>query len=537
MGNVLNKPTTWLLACCLAATMTVLSAVPAFATNYSDQSTTYNSSTGEIILTFKTTDTFTNGSDWGFYFYTSLPEGLDGISGSEKWFGTPEGARYENYEYSYNDHLYGLAGDRRIVIKSVTKKSDGSTVDINDLSGTFYIAAGPITAEGKKAVDGYLGKFTYIGKDSPAAFKEVSGTLDAGYLPATVTLEAADGKIYTAIVDQTTGNWTASVPPNATYTVSVASGSGDYEGASTITVGADPMSGVSVPMTQTQQGKDKEAFAQYQADEGAAVASRHAAGESAAVAKLIDDAQAAVAAYVYDPARSLDENKAELAKIAAQLDADLKAQQDKEALSAFEDYRANKVSDVMDLHSNGESDAVKKIIDDGLAAIKAYPYDATKTLDQNKAVLDKLIATLNDEVESQEAADELAADKSNFEAYRTTKASQVAALHEKGESADMKALINAFEKAIADYQYDESKTLDQNKVELDKIISNLKIAINEQKTNELKPSKQIAKDTAKTKPLVKTGDRTGSDICFAFATLAAAGAVGIGAYRKHRKAS
>ena len=45
----------------------------------------------------------------------------------------------------------------------------------------------------------------------------------------------------------------------------------------------------------------------------------------------------------------------------------------------------------------------------------------------------------------------------------------------------MKALINAFEKAIADYQYDESKTLDQNKVELDKIISNLKIAINEQK--------------------------------------------------------
>ncbi len=84
MGNVLNKPTTWLLACCLAATMTVLSAVPAFATNYSDQSTTYNSSTGEIILTFKTTDTFTNGSDWGFYFYTSLPEGLDGISGSPR---------------------------------------------------------------------------------------------------------------------------------------------------------------------------------------------------------------------------------------------------------------------------------------------------------------------------------------------------------------------------------------------------------------------------------------------------------------------
>ena len=735
MENALKKPITWLLGFCLAVAIAALAATPAFATNYSNKSFTYDPVAGKVVIKFTTSSTMMGGTKWGFYFYDKQPQGLSGTNGAEKDMSLPENAQYNTYLYSYTEPML-KDGSHTISIDRVSVRG-GGTVNLNELSGTFYVAAGPITPT--QFVDCYMGSFTYVGKDSPEAKQRaVSGTVDAKYLPATVVLESG-GKTYAATVDQTTGAWTANVPANATYTVTVTSDSGDYSGTGTVAVADSPVTDAPVTITETQQGKDKasfetgrqskaaelaaqrqklvddgasqdvlgiidaaiqdvdgyvydttkdlaanekaltdivsamnadialqqdkEAFAKYQADQAAAVAARHAADESAEVEALIDDAKAAVEAYAYDDAKTLAENKAAIDDIVGAMNAEVAKQQDKEAFAAyrdeqseaaaalhadgeserieklindaqgaidasefddaktlaenkaaidevldglkdalafeahrdaqaqavaalhsdnesaetatlidaalealdnyaydgalsldknmaaideivarlnselFEGYRAAKTDDVAALHVDGESDAVKKLIDDGLSAIAAYTYDPAKSLEENKAALDKLMVELVDAVEAQKAAEQIAADKEAFESYRAAKAEQAAAMHAKGESADMKALIDSYQKAIADYRYDEGKSLEENKAALDKLIGEMKAAVEKQKNKEAQDAKQAVNKAKSPKALAKTGDDAGAAAGFAFAAIAAAGAVGFGAYRKVRKAS
>lgn len=664
MENALKKPITWLLGFCLAVAIAALAATPAFATNYSNKSFTYDPVAGKVVIKFTTSSTMMGGTKWGFYFYDKQPQGLAGTNGAEKDMALPENAQYNTYLYSYTEPML-RDGSHTISIDKVQDKS-GRTIDLNTLSGTFYVASGP-TVGTSRMVDCYLGTFTYTGKDSPEAKQRaVSGTVDAKYLPATVVLESG-GKTYPATVDQTTGAWTANVPANATYTVTVTSDSGDYSGTGTVTVADSPVTDVPVTITETQQGKDKasfetsrqskaaelaaqrqklvddgasqdvlgiidaaiqdvdgyvydttkdlaaneqaltdivsamnadiakqqdkEAFAAYRDEQSKAAAALHADGESERIKKLIDDAQGAIDASEFDDAKTLVENKAavdevlgglrdalafeahrdaqaqavsalhadgESAEDAALIDAALEALDDysyDEALGLdknnaavdeivaqvnsdlFEDYRTAKTDGVAALHADGESDAVKKLIDDGLAAVAAYAYDPAKSLAENKAELDQLMVELGDAVNAQKAAEQLAADKEAFESYRAAKAEQAAAMHAKGESADMKALVDSYQKAIANYRYDEGKSLEENKAALDKLIGDLKVAVEKQKAKEAQASKQAADKAKRPKALAKTGDDAGATAGIALAAIAAAGAAGFGAYRKIRKAS
>ena len=76
--------------------------------------------------------------------------------------------------------------------------------------------------------------------------------------------------------------------------------------------------------------------------------------------------------------------------------------------TAFDDYKAVIKASVKALAKKGDSDAVRRIIADAVAAIDALVYDETKTLDENKAAVDAA-ADISDALAAQRAADKAAA--------------------------------------------------------------------------------------------------------------------------------
>ena len=97
--------------------------------------------------------------------------------------------------------------------------------------------------------------------------------------------------------------------------------------------------------------------------------------------------------------------------------------------------------------------------------------DATKTeVDNAKTTLDTALQTAKD---AKAAADQLAANKAAFEAYKTE---QKTAADNKALSGDSQAcldLISAAKTAIDNLPYDESKSLEQNKAAVDAILTKL----------------------------------------------------------------
>ena len=130
---------------------------------------------------------------------------------------------------------------------------------------------------------------------------------------------------------------------------------------------------------------------------------------------------------------------------------------------------------------DGDSEAIQKLISDAKSAISALTYDESKTLAQNKSRVDAIMTKLASDVDNQRKA-ELAADKATFEQYKNTRSAATNDLMADGDGNAISKLISDAQSAIAALDYDENKTLAQNKSLVDAIIDQLVIAIQEQRT-------------------------------------------------------
>ncbi len=181
----------------------------------------------------------------------------------------------------------------------------------------------------------------------------------------------------------------------------------------------------------------KDIFNDYKDTQKAAADALAQEGDSEAAQKIITDAKAAIDALTYDESKTLAENKAAVDAIIAPL---------ADALAAK-------------------------------AAIDALTYDESKTLAENKAAVDAIIAPLADALAAQRAADQLAADKAAFEAYKTEKEAAADAMAKEGDSEAAQKIITDAKDAIDALTYDESKTLAENKAAVDAIIAPLADAL------------------------------------------------------------
>lgn len=69
----------------------------------------------------------------------------------------------------------------------------------------------------------------------------------------------------------------------------------------------------------------------------------------------------------------------------------------------LEDYKEDVLDQVSQLDTTTASEAVKKIIDDAMAAIEKLRYDETKSLAQNKKAIDDILAQLQKDLKAAQA--------------------------------------------------------------------------------------------------------------------------------------
>lgn len=129
----------------------------------------------------------------------------------------------------------------------------------------------------------------------------------------------------------------------------------------------------------------------------------------------------------------------------------------------FEEYR-DKILDIIDgLHEPDEDEVRKDRIDEAHKEVEDYVYDPDKSYEENKEELDKILEELTDDLD----------DLEDFEDYRDKVLDAAEGLHEPGEDADRKELIDRAEQAIKEYEYDFDKTLEENEDALYDILREL----------------------------------------------------------------
>ncbi len=162
------------------------------------------------------------------------------------------------------------------------------------------------------------------------------------------------------------------------------------------------------PSTPNPENPDLAAFEQYKKDQCAA-ADAMAAGAPAGADALITQAKNAINAVAFgtDLASSKQAVDAIIAKLKTDIE-NLKNSGNPSNTDAeiFANYKAQKVQEAAALAVTGDSAAVTALIENAKNAINAIAFDAGKSLADNQAAVDAVIAKLKTDVAAQRAADQ-----------------------------------------------------------------------------------------------------------------------------------
>ncbi len=137
----------------------------------------------------------------------------------------------------------------------------------------------------------------------------------------------------------------------------------------------------------------------------------------------------------------------------------------------FDYYKSQQIALLDELALDGDSAACVALIAQAKEDVSSPAFDTGKTLAQNKAAVDAVVASvtaqLNEDLAAQRAADALAAAKAEFDHYKAAKAAEPDALAQPGDSDASKALIANAKVSILALVYDESKSPAENMAAVD----------------------------------------------------------------------
>ena len=235
---------------------------------------------------------------------------------------------------------------------------------------------------------------------------------------------------------------------------------------------------------EAQLAADKAAFATYKQEQAEAISALSKKGDTEDVLAIIQAGKTELEGVTYDEAKTLDENKSEISKIVEKTRNDVEAQRASE-LAAYAEHRTQVIAEAKSLATEGCSEKIREIVANGVNAISSYEYDKTLTVHENSKALDELLTQLKKKVEDQLAKEaQLAADKATFATYKQEQAEIVSALSAEGDTEDVLAIIQAGKTKLDDLVYDEAKTLDENKSEVNKIVEKTRSDVEAQRTSE-----------------------------------------------------
>ena len=237
---------------------------------------------------------------------------------------------------------------------------------------------------------------------------------------------------------------------------------------------------------------DKAAFEEYKAEQIAAVDALAQEGDSDAAKQIIAKAKADIEALEYDEEKTLEENKAAVDAVVEPVEEALAAQRAADQLAAdkatFAEYQAEQAAAVEALKEEDDSDEALAIISAAVEDINALTYDESKTLAENKAAVDAFVTPVAEALATQRKADaaaaQLAADKAAFETYKSDQIAIVGALAEEGDSDASLAIIAKAVDEIEALEYDEEKSLEDNKAAVDALVEPVAAALAKQRESE-----------------------------------------------------
>ncbi len=225
-------------------------------------------------------------------------------------------------------------------------------------------------------------------------------------------------------------------------------------------------------------------FATYKQEQTEIVSALSAEGDTEDVLAIIQAGKTKLDGLVYDEAKTLDENKSEVNKIVEKTRNDVEAQRTSEQ-TAYAEHRTQVITEANSLATEGCSEKVREIVAAGVNAISSYEYNKSKTVHENSEALDKLLVQLKKDVKEQlEKEAQLAADKAAFATYKQEQTEIVSALSAEGDTEDVLAIIQAGKTKLDGLVYDEAKTLDENKSEVNKIVEKTRNDVEAQRTSE-----------------------------------------------------
>ena len=145
-----------------------------------------------------------------------------------------------------------------------------------------------------------------------------------------------------------------------------------------------------------------------------------------------------------------------------------------DAIEAIEENASDVKDDYLALLADEQAK-----VDDARTALKAANENVQLTAESTNEnvpsiddIVDIVVAAEQAQAEK-EAADKLAADKAAFEAYKTQQENAADALAKEGDSEVCQELIQQAKNAIDATTFDETKSLDENKVAVDAIVAKL----------------------------------------------------------------
>ena len=235
---------------------------------------------------------------------------------------------------------------------------------------------------------------------------------------------------------------------------------------------------------EAQLAADKATFAAYKQEQLEVISTVSKEGDTEEVLAIIQRGKTTVEKLDYNETKTLEENKSEINKIVENTRRDVALQRSSEQAS-YAEHRNQVLTEAKSLATEGCSDKVREIVEAGVSTIEAYKYDSHKTVYDNNQALDKLFAQLRKDVEAQLAIEaQLAADKAAFATYKQEQTEAISALSKKGDTEDVLAIIQTGKTELEGVTYDETKTLDENKSEVNKIVEKTRSDVEAQRTSE-----------------------------------------------------
>ncbi len=194
--------------------------------------------------------------------------------------------------------------------------------------------------------------------------------------------------------------------------------------------------------------------------------------DSKTTTNILVKGQNDISAYSADITLLLVDNMAKIDEICLIAETNGQLQRNKEE---FETYKKEKAEGLEILKAVDDSENALKMIKSAQKYIRVISYADSLTMDENKTAVENYIVDLTKRLVEQRQTDA-------YEMYQTYICGKIGELEKSDDNYEVKEIISDAQKKVSDREYDNGKSLNDNRADLDDIFKNTEKKVNRKRT-------------------------------------------------------